>query len=245
MFVGWALRSVLANAPDNDEVVNICAQFAQFAMADDGKDAQVSESDKEQIAALAELTRSWKNLHALAPVLHPKYWTAEGWQSLGEVLHVGGHRGKAASWRLARVKLVIDALDEDESSHTIYEPQGGLAFLRSAIIDGIASGDGILANHAVYGLSALARKTQTHVDDAAVAAALRAAADDVRIGVAHGAAFVAHYLLAYGAAQVVDPQVLAAAEAVRHQLSDDPMAVVRRQADKEHCVDRRPRGRFG
>jgi hypothetical protein len=128
--------------------------------------------------------------------------------------------------------LVIDALDDDESAQSIFdESQFGLGFLRSALVDAVASGDGILANNAVYGLTALARRTEAQVDAAAVAAALRAAADDVRIGVAHGAAFVAHYLLAYGAVHSLHPQVLEVAEEVSRQVSTDPLAIVRRQAE--------------
>jgi hypothetical protein len=314
MFVGWALRSVLANAPDNDELVNMCAEFARKAIREKEEDAHMRDSDREQIAALAaisarfcdqapdvvrwltellennddlargillqsplesplraearksllrsapsrgtihervtlatleesqrpieweqvheELTKSWKGLSDLAPVLRTRYWTAHGWQALGDVLRIGGHRGKTASWRLQRVKLVIDALDDDESSQTIFDDsQFGMGFLRSAIVDAVASGDGILANNAVYGLTALARRTEKEVDAAAVAAALRAAADDVRIGVAHGAAFVAHYLLAYRAIHHVHPQVIEVAEEVGRLMSADPLAIVQRQAE--------------
>jgi hypothetical protein len=57
MFVGWALRSVLANAPNNDEVVDICAEFAHKAMRDD--EAHVRDSDKEQVAALAAVSEQF------------------------------------------------------------------------------------------------------------------------------------------------------------------------------------------
>jgi hypothetical protein len=63
----------------------------------------------------------------------------------------------------------------------------------------------------------------------AVAAALRAAADDVRISTVHGAAFVSGYLLEQAKLRPIPEVIVAAAEEVAQELGDDPLAMVQRQ----------------
>lgn len=179
-----------------------------------------------------ELGKSWKGLVELAPGLRPDIWSKEAWDDLRALLRVGGHRGKSASWMLARVKVAVDALDYEEPRRTLFDDSSsGLGFLRAALVEAVGVGDGLLANHAVYGLAKLARHTERDADADAIACALRAAADDVRIDVVHGAGFVACYLREYGKQRSLHPVILEAVNDVAAALADDPLAIVERQCE--------------
>ena len=175
---------------------------------------------------------SWSELYELAPVLNERFWKTEtDWKSLREALRFGGQRRKAASWLIARTELLSAALDYTDSRESILsEGATGLGFLRAGLVDSLAHGDGAIANHAIYALGRLALHALNQMDADSISSALRHAANDFRIGVVHGAAYVANHLVAYSAgSQSVAPQILDAAAAVQRSLADDALAVVRRQ----------------
>jgi hypothetical protein len=193
----------------------------------------VRRSPERREACLSRLLQlfdaSWDTLPAVGEVLHPTYW-GHHWSSLLEVLRVGGHARVPKSWLLARIQLVADALNADAHTRTHLINSRDLTFLRSAVIDAIAHGDSVLANNAVYVLPPLARWTKDAAELAAVRTALLAAAEDIRIGVAHGAAFTAGYVHALSEYERLDANLVQVARGMANKFKTDSLAIVRRQA---------------
>jgi hypothetical protein len=180
---------------------------------------------------LLQLTDStWSVLPELASILRPEFWGSR-WPALLRLLRVGGHARQSKSWLVQRVRLVAEVLSSDATNRSHFMQSDDLAFLRSAVIDGIAHGDANLANHAVYLLPFLARFGVNESERSAVAFALTSAADDIRIGVAHGAAFSAAYIIESARHEPVSTDLLAEAHKVRAKLTNDSLAVVRRQLE--------------
>lgn len=188
---------------------------------------QARRKSLQRLLQLAEST--WSVLPELAPILQPAVWQDE-WASLVRVLRVGGHSRLPKSWLLQRIRLASEVLNGDEPVRTHFMHSSELGFLRSAIVDGLAHGDSILANQAVYLLPLLCRHSTDHAEVAAIASAMFAAANDVRISVAHGAAFAAAYICETSRREQVSDDVLTVAQSTNAKLKLDPLAVVRRQS---------------
>ncbi len=161
------------------------------------------------------------------------------------MLRVGGHRGKPGSWLVARLNLVLAALRNETARPSLFDDSpDGLGFLRRTVVDALGSGDGVLANHAAYGLASLSLHVESDEEAEAIAVALVAAADDVRINVAHGAAFGAHFLIEQAKQQTVHERIRAASEEVVTELKDDPLAAVQRQAQFGKARGQQPAGQM-
>lgn len=174
------------------------------------------------------IDRTWSVLPALAPILHPQFWQ-ERWHRLLSVLRVGGHARAPKSWLLARVQLVKDVFFVPDEIRQHFVASQELRFLRLCIIDAIGHGDDKLANNAIYVLPSLAWRISASDEANAIANALVAAANDIRIGVVHGAAFAAAYIATLARSNRVDARVVRAAKDVEALLRRDPLAIVRRQ----------------
>lgn len=177
-----------------------------------------------------ELEETWRTLPKLASVLAPQFWAPSDWRRLGTLLRFGGHRGKPASWALETLRLLTHALRIPECRETVLSDQPELlGFLRQVPFTMIGSGDSVAANNAMYTLSLVGCHARGERDSELLASALRVAADDVRIGVVHGAAYVANYLLARTDVEFGEI-VHDAAQEVAQTLADEPLAIVARQA---------------
>jgi hypothetical protein len=130
------LQGVQAVDPHDEEAVT---NLALAVSLEPGKHAIPWEGLKRAFRS------SWNNLLLLSPILVPGLWPRSDWQELQNILRVGGHEGKSASWLLERNKLTVGALNDDRCRETIFDDsQNGLGFLRHAIVDGLAGGDGVL-----------------------------------------------------------------------------------------------------
>jgi hypothetical protein len=196
--------------------------------------AVIQRSPERRAACVVRLLQlfdaTWSALPAAAPVFHPAYW-GKHWPRLLQMLRLGGHSRVAKSWLVARVRLVSEIFHASGQIVSNFMNSGELSFLRSSIIDAIAHGDSFLANNAVYVLPSLARMTIDETEAAAIGAALKAAVDDIRIGVAHSAAFSAGYIRHYSRYKMMRPELVGCARWAENLLQKDPLAIIQRQLE--------------
>jgi hypothetical protein len=190
-----------------------------------------TQARRKSVARLLQLAvATWSVLPELAPILRPEIW-ADRWGTLLRILHLGGHSRLPKSWLLNRVRLVTEVMNGDQLVRAHFMRSAELSFMRTAIIDGLAHGDSSLANHAVYLLPQLCQFSTNEAELAAVAAAISSAADDMRIGVTHGAAFAAAYITEIGRHEQLNRRVVEVAKSTHDKLRRDILAVVRRQSE--------------
>lgn len=214
-------------------------QFRSLGSRDDVAEAHclvsvIKRSGERREVCVARLLElfdiTWDTLAAIGEILQPTYWPGR-WGSLLQILRVGGHARVANSWLLARLRLTLDALNAGGKGRRCLLESSELAFLRSGVVDAIAHGDAILANNAVYVLPALARWTRDPGEVAAIRAALVAASDDIRIGVAHGAAFTTGYIEAISRYETLPSELVVLARRLAARHATDNLAVIRRQLE--------------
>lgn len=168
---------------------------------------------------------TWDVLDDLGPILSPEVW-GKDWGVLVERLIAGGHRRDANSWQVGRLRLLTRSAYQSKQRFVLPEE---LRFLVWAAADAVGHGDSSVANNAVYALCSVGRYIEREDHSIAVCSALRSAADDVRVDVAHGAAFAAGYLSTLGKKGHVHASVLDCTRELTRALSDDPSAKISRQ----------------
>lgn len=130
------------------------------------------DSDWADRARAALENAVWSGLPQLAPILTRARWSPGDWKELQTILRLGGHRGKLGSWVLGRLDLTIDALGRESSRGSLFDDSpDGLGFLRHSLVDALGSGDGILANRAVYGFTSLAEHVRSDSDAESISTA--------------------------------------------------------------------------
>jgi hypothetical protein len=220
---GWSAKRTSRSVGPHDEITE-----ARCLVSVVRRSVQHRKECTCRLLELVEVT--WHVLPELGPILHPDYWGGN-WERLLQQLSLGGHTRVAKTWLVARVQLTSEMLDVDGPIRENLMQSEELAFMRWVVIDGIAHGDSVLANNATYVLTKLARRTTSAVEVRVLASALTAAAEDIRVGVAHGAAFAAAYLVAIARYEAIDPHLVQTAKGLERQLRQDSLAVIHRQLE--------------
>lgn len=203
-----------------------------------------AREQKEPLSSSAEdwilnaVRHSWRSLPPLGKALARASWSARGWQELGSLLRYGSvDAQRNEEWKYCRIELLATHFTAER-----YAPKTGdgddelLTVLKKVALDAIFEGDWYQANRAIYLLPDIAEEAQGAEIDAVILA-LRRAADDLRIEVAHGAAYGAS-LLRHREAEL-PRQIFEAVVEVDEKLKSDSCAIIQRQRQYGEAIGRR------